>query len=67
VPIFQGTSDLSRYNALPKALDFYDSLGGRAKMVAYAGQLLDFAVGLICDALGTRPQQVTGAMPEAHS
>ena len=60
--LLQGTSDLTRYNALPKALDFYASVGGREAITKYVTQLLDWAVQLICEALGTQPQQIPDSM-----
>jgi hypothetical protein len=46
-PCLQGTSDLTRYNVLPKSLDFYESIGGRKAIVEHATKVLDFAVNLV--------------------
>ena len=53
---------MTRYNVLPKSLDFYESIGGRKAMVEHASRILDFAVNLLCEALGTKPQQIPDEM-----
>lgn len=58
----QGTTDLTRYTALPKALDFYSSIGGRQAIFDYVDPLLEWAVDLLCNALKTKRQEIPESM-----
>lgn len=58
----QGTMDHTAYLCAKPALAFYTSLGGRAKLVAYTGPILDWAQQMLCHSLDSSVLPVPDSM-----
>ena len=63
---FQGTRDETSFIAALEGLRFHQALGGVSAITAYVVPLLDWAVGMMCEALDVKPFSLPASMTAPH-